>query len=129
VLTTAVQVTAAAGQLAQNMLDIWRQEAKDRRISTPAPVRVRWQWGSAEVTPPLAEVTTAPMAGTGPRPLPEPNPDPPGMLLEAGVVTRLHDKVYCQLPHGRLVLLGGPGAGKTGALHGHEVLGGGPLGV
>ena len=111
-----VQVTAAADQLAQRMLSTWRQEAKERRISTPAPVRVRWQWGPAEVTPPLAEVTTAPMAGTGPRPLPEPNPDPPGMLLEAGVVTRLHDEVYCRLPHGRLVLLGGPGAGKTGAM-------------
>ena len=113
---TVVQVTTAADQLAQHMLASWRQEAKDRRISTPAPSRVRWQWGPAEVTPPLAQVTTAPVAGTGPRPLPEPNPDQPGVLLEAGVVTRLHDEVYCRLPHGRLVLLGGPGAGKTGAM-------------
>jgi len=95
---TAVQVTAAADQLAQRMLSTWRQEAKERRISTPAPVRVRWQWGPAEVTPPLAQVTAAPVAGTGPRPLPEPgpdkpNPDQPGVLLEAGIVTRLHDEV------------------------------------
>jgi hypothetical protein len=32
------------------------------------------------------------------------------------VVTRLHDEVYARLPHGRLVLLGGPGAGKTAAM-------------
>ena len=31
-----VQVTAAADQLAQRMLATWRQEAKDRQISTPA---------------------------------------------------------------------------------------------
>ena len=43
--TTAVQAMAAADQLAQRMLSTWRQEAKDRRISTPAPVRVQWQWG------------------------------------------------------------------------------------
>jgi hypothetical protein len=118
---SAVQVLAAADQLAQRMLDTWRREAKARRISTPAPVRVRWQWGPAEVTPPLADVITAPVSGIGPRPLPEPNPnDPnsvePGVLLEAGVVTRLHKEVYDKLPHGRLVLLGGPGAGKTGAM-------------
>ncbi len=118
---SAVQLTAAADQFAQSMLDTWRQEAKERRISTPAPVRVRWQWGPVEVTPSLVEVITAPVTGTGPRPLPEPNPDQPnsdpsGVLLEAGVVTRLHEEVYCKLPHGRLVLLGGPGAGKTGAM-------------
>jgi len=112
----AVLVTAAADQLAQRMLETWRQEAKDRRISTPAPIRVRWQWGPAEVTPPPAEVLTDPVAGIDPPPLPEPNPDRPGVLLDAGVVTQLHDEVYRQLPHGRLVLLGGPGAGKTGAM-------------
>ena len=118
---TAAQVMAAADQFAQRMLSTWRQEAKERRISTPAPVRVRWQWAPHEVAPPPTQVTTAPLAGTGPRPLPKPDPDEPhsdrlGVLLEAGVVTRLHDEVYCQLPHGRLVLVGGPGAGKSGAM-------------
>jgi predicted NACHT family NTPase len=36
--------------------------------------------------------------------------------LEAGVVTRLHDDVYTRLPHGRLVLIGEAGAGKTSAM-------------
>ena len=31
-------------------------------------------------------------------------------------MTRLHDEVYCRLPHGRLILVGGPGAGKSGAM-------------
>lgn len=118
---TAAQVTAAADQFAQRMLDTWRQEAKDRRLNTPAPVAVHWRWGPANVTSSLAEVSTVPATGTGPRPLPEPNPDetnphPPGMLLDTGIVTQLHELVYCKLPHGRLVLLGGPGAGKTGTM-------------
>ena len=37
-------------------------------------------------------------------------------MLGSGVVTRLHDEMYARLPHGRLVLLGGPGAGKTAAM-------------
>jgi hypothetical protein len=31
-------------------------------------------------------------------------------------VARLHDEVYARLQHGRLVLIGGPGAGKTAAM-------------
>ena len=37
-------------------------------------------------------------------------------MLNSGLVTRLHDEVYARLHHGRLVLIGGPGAGKTGAM-------------
>ena len=39
-----------------------------------------------------------------------------GELLGSGVVSRLHDEVYARLPRGRLVVLGGPGAGKTGTM-------------
>jgi ABC-type arginine transport system ATPase subunit len=37
-------------------------------------------------------------------------------VLDAGVVTELHDKVYRLLAQGRLVLLGPAGAGKTAAM-------------
>jgi hypothetical protein len=43
-------------------------------------------------------------------------PSEPGEVLDSGLVTRLHDEVYARLQHGRLVLIGGPGAGKTGAM-------------
>lgn len=39
-----VNAAQAADQLAQAVLTTWRQEAADRRITTPAPVRVRWYW-------------------------------------------------------------------------------------
>jgi hypothetical protein len=118
---TTLQVAGAADQFAQRMFDAWRQEATARRISTPAPVRVQWRWGPDEVASSLEEVRTAPVTGTGPRLLSGPHPDglspdPPGVLLDAGIVTQLHEELYCKLPHGRLVLLGGPGAGKTSAM-------------
>lgn len=120
VAASPVQITAAAEQLARSMLDVWRREVTERRISTPAPVRVRWRWGQRDVTPPLPELLTVPDSGIGPLPLREPhfdgfNPDEPGERLEGGVVTQLYE-VYSKLPHGRLVLLGEPGTGKTGAM-------------
>jgi hypothetical protein len=121
VVANAETVMAAADQLALGVLDFWRGEVKKRRISTPAPIRVRWQWGPADVTPSREEVSTVPVSGTGPRPLPDlspdgPNPHSPGVLLDAGTVIQLHDEVYYALGQGRLVLLGASGAGKTGAM-------------
>lgn len=113
-LSTLEQVAAAADRLADAMTAKWLQEAAARRIVTPAPATIRWRWAAEEVAAPRAEVTTPPAAGTGPPPLPD--FQEPGELLESGVVARLHDEVYARLPHGRLVLIGGPGAGKTGAM-------------
>ena len=111
---TSEQAAAAADRLAELMTARWRQEAIARRIITPAPATVRWRWAAEGVAAPRAEVRKLPAPGTGPRPLP--GLEEPGELLESGVVTRLHDEVYARLPHGRLILLGGPGAGKTGAM-------------
>ncbi len=113
-VSTQVQVAAAADWLAEAMEYRWQLEATGRRIVTPAPATVRWRWAADEVTAPRAEVTTSPAPGTGPSPLPDLGR--PGELLATGVVTCLHDEVYARLPHGRLVLIGGPGAGKTGAM-------------
>ena len=113
-VSTPEQVAAAADRLADLMTAKWRQEATARRIITPAPATVRWRWAAEGVAAPRAEVTRLPAPGTGPAPLAD--FEEPGELLESGVVARLHDEVYARLPHGRLVLLGGPGAGKTGAM-------------
>ena len=111
---TPGQAAAAADRLADLMAARWRQEATARRIITPAPATVRWRWATAEVAAPRAEVTRLAAPGIGP--LPFPGLEAPGELLESGVVTRLHHEVYAKLPHGRLILIGGPGAGKTGAM-------------
>ena len=70
-VSTPSQAAAAADRLAEEMADRWRQEASRRRIVTPAPVTVRWQWAGDEVTAPRQEVTTPPVDGAGPPSLPE----------------------------------------------------------
>jgi hypothetical protein len=112
--STAEQLAAAADWLAGATAARWRQEAVQRRIVTPAPATVQWRWADEESTGSRLELTTPPPAGTGPPPLPDLGE--PGELLESGVVARLHDEVYARLQHGRLVLVGGPGSGKTGAM-------------
>lgn len=113
-VSTATQA-AASKRLAENMLTIWRQEAKDRRISTPAPVRVRWQWGPPQVASPVTELINASVGDIVPGPLRiTSGSGTPGVPLDGEVVTQLHDEVYSRFP--RLVLIGTPGAGKTGAM-------------
>jgi hypothetical protein len=109
--TSAAQAAAAAERLAEVMADRWRREATIRRITSPAPMTVRWRWAAAVVT---ADVATPPVPGAGPLPLSDPARQEE--LLGSGVVERLHDELYARLPHGRLVVLGGPGVGKTGAM-------------
>jgi hypothetical protein len=110
----SAQAAAAADRLGEVMADRWRLEAARRRIITPAPAMVRWRWAADTLTAQRVDVATPPVPGTGPMPLPDLGD--PGELLGSGVVTRLHDEVYAKLPHGRLVLVGGPGAGKTGGM-------------
>lgn len=113
--TTAAQADAAADWLALEVAGRWRQEAAARRIVTPAPASVRWRWAGEDLSVPPGDAAAEPPAGTGPVPLPG-GFGRPGVLLTSGVVTRLHDEVYARLPRGRLVLTGGPGSGKTGAM-------------
>ncbi|MFI6076333.1 NACHT domain-containing protein [Actinoplanes sp. NPDC051343] len=91
----------AAEYLARETLSVWRKQAKARRVTTPAPALVAWRWAGSEVAAPAAELIT----GQG-RPA----------LLTQGEVTRLRE-LYTGLPApGRVVILGGPGAGKTTAM-------------
>src|SRR5262249_41406901 len=105
-----------ADQLAEVMAGFWREQVRRRRIVTPAPARVRWQWATSDIAAPRAHVTAPPAPGAGPV-IPGPTgPDAEGVVLSSGVVTRLHDELYQRLPHRLLVILGDPGAGKTAAM-------------
>jgi hypothetical protein len=97
------------------MADRWRQEAVRRRIITPAPAMVRWRWADGEMAATRSDVTMPPTPGAGPMPL-RSLKGPEAAVLGSGVVGRLHDELYARLPHGRLVVVGEPGAGKTGAM-------------
>jgi WD40 repeat protein len=108
----------AADRLAEVMRNAWATEAKRRGITTPVPASVRWHWAAADVAAPRSEVVAPAVPGLAPGSLV--GTDEGGLApagpLESGVVTRLHDEVYARLAHGRLVILGAPGAGKTGSM-------------
>ena len=100
---TVEQTQAAVEYLAAEILRYWRAQAKDRRITTPSPASVCWQWASQDIAVPAGQLQSA--------------------LLTAGVVTQLREQPYQHLDQHldrsrlmRMVLLGGPGAGKTAAM-------------
>ena len=87
----------------------WTRAAGERGLLEPEPIPVRWQRPAAPVAGPVA----AAVASTRFAPL-------PGLAaageqrLQAGQVSELHE-VYGGLGSGRLVIAGGPGAGKSSA--------------
>src|SRR5215217_496081 len=117
-VSTAAQVSEAADQSADQTFQTWSQQVVQRGIQTPAPVRVGWRWAAEEVALPIQELAASPSLATDPSPIPAGTAERSGTapVLSSGVVTRLHEDLYTRLHHGRLVLMGGPGAGKTGAM-------------
>ena len=105
-------MSAAADRLAEEMIDEWQREARRRRIVTPAPMAVRWRW--LTIGMPLEDASVPPASGSGPPAI----PDAGGRseVFGSGVVTRLHNELYAKLPHGRVIVIGEPGAGKTAAM-------------
>jgi len=116
--STRAEVDAAADRLAEQTLESWSRQVVQRGIQFPAPVRVRWRWAAADIALPRRDLAAAPSLPTDPGALPSGADDSSeaGQVLNSGLVTRLHDEVYARLHHGRLVVIGGPGVGKTGAM-------------
>ena len=87
----------------------WTRAAGERGLLEPEPIPVQWQQPAMPFTGPVA----AAAASTRFAPL-------PGLTavgeqqLRAGHISELHE-VYGGLGSGRLVIVGGPGAGKTSA--------------
>lgn len=93
---TSEQLQHAQEYLARETLRSWQEQAKKRGITRPSPVTVKWQWASEDVAVP---------------------PKPHVALLTAGTVTKLRQQLYERLDvPARVVVLGGPGSGKTTAM-------------
>ncbi|MEH6373471.1 NACHT domain-containing protein [Streptomyces sp. KLMMK] len=86
-----------ADALAEAVRSQWAAEAQLRRLQDPEPLRVRW----SRVGPPLADHQSN--VHGGPVPPPRDDDQQLGRIVEA----------YEEVPSRRLVVLGGPGAGKS----------------
>jgi hypothetical protein len=102
--------TARLADLLAGAVDAeWTRAAGERGLLEPEPIPVRWQRPAAPFAGPVA----AAVASTRFAPL-------PGLAaagkqrLRAGQISGLHE-VYGGLGSGRLVIAGGPGAGKSSA--------------
>lgn len=88
---------ATVEYLAAETLRYWEVQAKARRITTPSPAAVSWRWAGPDIAVPATEMQPK--------------------LLTKGVVTELRRQLYRRLRQpARIVILGGPGAGKTSGM-------------
>ncbi|MEA5364154.1 hypothetical protein VA596_31790 [Amycolatopsis sp., V23-08] len=108
------QLDAAVTELVRHSQSAWRNEAFRQGITTGVALRVSWRWAtSIQGAPAADDISAPPPPGTGPQPIPDIGSKP--RLLRSGRLAQLLD-LYRRLGWGRLVLVGGSGAGKTGTL-------------
>lgn len=112
VQVSRLQLERAADALAEQVYRQWERAAGERRLVYPAPMCLRWRWSRRPVTGPVTEAVGgvsgtrfAPMLGMGAITVDR---------LQSGTLRDLLD-VYGGLDSGRLIIVGGPGAGKTSA--------------
>lgn len=111
VTATEPSLDTLADQLAKVVAEQWRSEAGERRLREPLPIR--WQPSKHRVAGPYEAATTRRDRLFRFEPLPGLSPVS-NSRLRSGARRALH-AVYGGLASGRLVITGGPGAGKTAA--------------
>lgn len=99
----------AADELAKQVRQQWERAAGERGLMSPTPISLRWRWSRWQVTGPV----TAAVARARFAPLPSMAPIT-AEQLGSGTIGGLFG-LYGGLGSGRLMILGGPGAGKSGA--------------
>ncbi|WP_187413925.1 hypothetical protein [Micromonospora sp. MP36] len=102
----------AADALAAAVRAEWETQARDRLLRYPAPVPVRWRWSTLPVTGSVADAVSS-ASGLGFAPLPG-LPRVTSVDLDEGGLADLLG-VYGGVDSGRLLVIGAPGAGKSGA--------------
>jgi hypothetical protein len=112
--TDSRPVDVLATLLTQAVYGQWRKAADERRLVTPAPIPLRWSLSDLDMMGPVA-------AAVG---VPDTSPAFPPLLghatiteeeLRAGGGRRELHQLFAGLDSGRIVVVGAPGAGKSGA--------------
>jgi hypothetical protein len=125
---TPEQRISAADHLAERALTYWEEQARRQGIGPTSPIAVRWRSGPSDLAPanpdllrrqpvrhPNHQQPQADQAGGGPPP-PAATENRAAPSMTQGVVTAWYDELYTRLGNDVLVVLGPPGAGKSGAL-------------
>ncbi|MGW4059732.1 hypothetical protein ACWEGE_15710 [Amycolatopsis sp. NPDC004747] len=99
--------------LAAEMRSQWEAAAAERGLLQPAPLPIRWRRCPEPVAGPAAAATKPHAGGAAFDPLPGIDHVTRAQLRE-GTHRTLH-RIYGGLASGRLILVGGPGAGKSSA--------------
>ncbi|MFI6099927.1 hypothetical protein ACIA8G_30600 [Lentzea sp. NPDC051213] len=110
---TPPDVDQLADDLAEAMRNQWEQAAVDRGLLQPIPLPIRWRRCTARVAGPMSAATIDEDGHAPFDPLPGMGQVAPDSLLK-GTRRDLH-RVYGGLGSGRLVVVGGPGTGKSSA--------------
>jgi hypothetical protein len=102
-------VSTLADLLSQGVHGQWRKAAAERVLLTPAPIPVHWSLSSLPVTGDLTAALNGPF-----NPLPGLTAVTEVQLQAGGSRCGLF-AVYAGLASGRVVVVGGPGSGKSGS--------------
>lgn len=106
-----LSLAQVSDELAAAVQAQWQQEAGVRRLNDPYPLSVQWEAAEQYLAPDWSALVTLATTGAGwPTPRSSSWVSGPGAL--AGEGKQIAD-VLAHVPTGRLVILGGPGAGKT----------------
>jgi hypothetical protein len=103
---TDSELRNAASSVARAAQQRWLSEAAMRRITVPATVRVSWKRIDR------SSESARPPKGARPREIPT---EAPPEVLDAGKLNELYS-LYCHPDVDKIVVLGEPGAGKSGLL-------------
>jgi hypothetical protein len=107
-------VGTLADLLATAVDEQWRQEAAERMLVTPAPIPVGWSPSELPVTGPVEAAVGSLDVGPAFPPLPGQSRISEEDLRVGGGRRELF-AVYAGIASGRVVVVGAPGAGKTGS--------------
>jgi len=91
----------------------WQAAAHERQLVTPGPVPIRWSFSDLDVTGPVSAAVGASDEPPAFPPLPGHARIVENDLQVGGTRSELH-QVYAGLASGRVVVVGTPGAGKSG---------------
>jgi hypothetical protein len=107
-------VDVLAKELAQAVYGQWCKAAGERRLVMPAPIPIRWSPSNLDVAGSLPAAVGAPDVSPAFPPLPGHAMITEEDLRAGGGRRELH-QLFAGLASGRIVVVGAPGAGKSGA--------------